>query len=116
MAGFDCVSPPCFPVIEMAGFRSAPSSEPAIEMAGFLRRRYQRTVSRLIPTLQCPGSSALSGNDEDIDPFCLTFWRISESTTSTGSIDLSGTLCPMMDGISSRLARYAKRNGNFVLV
>jgi hypothetical protein len=37
---FDCVSPACFPVIEMAGFRSAPSSEPGIEMAGFLRRRY----------------------------------------------------------------------------
>src|ERR1700681_3178637 len=33
----------------MAGFRSASSSEPAIEMAGFASRRYQRTVSRLIP-------------------------------------------------------------------
>jgi hypothetical protein len=50
MAGFGCVSSACFRVIEMAGFRSAPCSEPAIEMAGFLRRRYQRTLSRLIPT------------------------------------------------------------------
>jgi hypothetical protein len=24
MAAFDCVSPACFPVIEMAGFRAAP--------------------------------------------------------------------------------------------
>jgi len=36
--GFDRVSPACFPVIEMAGLRSAPSSDPAVEMAGFAGR------------------------------------------------------------------------------
>jgi hypothetical protein len=29
---FHCVSPACFPVIEMAGFRSAPSSDPVVEI------------------------------------------------------------------------------------
>jgi hypothetical protein len=37
------------PAIEMAGFRSAPSSEPVIELADFAKRRYRPTVSRLIP-------------------------------------------------------------------
>jgi hypothetical protein len=46
---FDCVSLARFPVIEIAGFQSAPSSEPVIEMVGFAKRRYRRTVSRLIP-------------------------------------------------------------------
>jgi hypothetical protein len=31
--GFDCVSPAFFRVIEMAGFRSAPFSDPTVEMA-----------------------------------------------------------------------------------
>jgi hypothetical protein len=33
----------------MAGFGASPSSKPAIEMAGFGSRKYQPTVSRLIP-------------------------------------------------------------------
>jgi hypothetical protein len=32
MADFHCVSPACFPVIEMAGFQSAPSSDPVVEI------------------------------------------------------------------------------------
>jgi hypothetical protein len=32
MADFHCVSPACFPVIEMAGFRFAPSSDPVVEI------------------------------------------------------------------------------------
>jgi hypothetical protein len=46
MAGFECVSPVCFPVIEMAGFAPVPYSDPAVEMAGFARCRYAWHSSR----------------------------------------------------------------------